>query len=71
MIIRVLDKSGDTVVDVEQDVDLAETLFAEAIASGKMAYAKAPGGNYHIGNLNKARELGAAEVVLQPNYVGG
>ena len=57
--------------DVDVDVDLAQELFEEAIANGKMAYAITDNGNHQIDSLDECRNLNATKVVIRPNYVGG
>lgn len=70
MKIHFLDKTGDTEVDVEQDVDLAKQLFTEAIANGKFAYAVTPSGNFAVTEFDEI-PLDTEKVIVRPNYIGG
>ena len=71
MILHILDQTGDTQVVVEEDVTLAESLFAEAMANGKMAYAVvSEGGNVIVNNLQELPEK-TERIVMRPAYAGG
>ena len=66
MKLHIQDRTGDTEVDMETQWDLAEQLFAEALANGHMAYVKTEEGNAQIFELSPNYET----VVIQPQ-VGG
>ena len=70
MKIHFLDKTGDTEVDVETDVDLAQLLFEAAIASGKFAYAMLPDGNITVATFDEI-PADTIKVIVRPNYIGG
>lgn len=70
MILRILDHTGDTEVDVEQDYDLAQELFTAAMANGKMAYYIAGPTQEIVHKLTDVPET-ATDVIVRTNYVGG
>lgn len=66
-VLRILDKSGDTEVDLVQDFDLAEELFGKYIKEGRMAYEVTDRGNKQIFELNSD----VKEVILIQAQAGG
>ena len=66
-ILRILDKSGDTEVDLVQDFDLAEELFGKAIKEGRMAYEITDKGNSQIFELTSD----VKEAILIQAQAGG
>lgn len=70
MLMKIMDRTGDTEVDTAIDVDLAKSLFEEAMRSGKMAYAKRPSGK-NVQVLTWEEAVIEEEIVLAPMHVGG
>lgn len=70
MKLHIMDRTGDRVVDIETETDLAKTLFEEAIRNGKMAYAVTDSGNYVVTEFESIPSI-ATKVIIRPVYVGG
>ncbi len=70
MKIHFMDRTGDTVVDIDADIDLAKKLFEEAIANGKLAYAVMDNENVFVRNFDLIPG-NAVKVVVTPRQVGG
>lgn len=71
MILKVTDRSGDTVVDTEQDIDLARELFKKAIENGMWGKGTKSGKSEFVPNTTQFDELDYDEVVMLPRQVGG
>lgn len=70
MKIHFMDRTGDTVVDTDVDIDLAKKLFEEAIANGKLAYAVTGSENVFIRDFDSIPG-NTVKVVVTPRQVGG
>ncbi len=70
MKIHFMDRTGDTVVDTDVDIDLAKKLFEEAIANGKLAYAVTEDENVFVRDFDSIPD-NAVKVVVTPRQVGG
>jgi hypothetical protein len=71
MILRVTDKTGDTVVDTATDFDLARELFAKANLNGMWGKGIKGGQSEFIPNGAEFDNLDYDEVVMFPRQVGG
>lgn len=71
MILKVTDRTGDTVVDTELEIDLARALFAKAIENGMWGKGIKDGKSEFVPNTTKFDELHYDEVVMLPRQVGG
>lgn len=72
MILRVTDKSGDTVVDTEEDIDLARELFAKATERQMWGKGIRDGKSEFIPHGDDFDSLMTFdEVVMLPQQVGG
>lgn len=61
--------AGDQAVDLETDVDLARTLFEEAIANGMMAYVQKEKDGPR--EATRTFDPHAHNIVMRPQMVGG
>lgn len=71
MILKVTNTTGDTVVDTEQDIDLARELFAKATENGMWGKGTKSGKAEFVPSTTKFDELDYDEVVMLPRQVGG
>lgn len=71
MILKVTNKTGDTVVDTQQDIDLARELFAKAIESGMWGKGIKDGKSEFVPNTTRFDELDYDELIMLPRQVGG
>lgn len=71
MILKVTNTTGDTVVDTEQDIDLARELFAKAIENGMWGKGIKEGKAEFVPTSTPFENLDYDEVVMLPRQVGG
>lgn len=71
MILKVTDKTGDTVVDTEQDIDLARELFKKATENQMWGKGIKDGQAQFVPSSTRFEDLDFDELVMLPRQVGG
>lgn len=65
--IHILDRSGDTQITVETDIDFAQQFFDEAIANGKLVFGEIEG----VKTVMRTFAPNVDRMVITPRFVGG
>lgn len=71
MILKVVDKTGDTVVDTAVEYDLAVDLFKKAVENGMWGKGIKNGKSEFVPNTTKFDDLDYNELIMLPRQVGG
>lgn len=71
MILKVVDKTGDTVVDTAVEYDLAVDLFKKAVENGMWGKGIKNGKSEFVPNTTKFDDLDYDELIMLPRQVGG
>ncbi len=71
MILKVTDKTGDTVVDTEQDIDLARELFKKATEKQMWGKGIKNGQAQFVPSNTRFEDLNFDELIMLPQQVGG